>query len=178
MKKLNFLKSIKLKKSLKKQGVILAYLFGSVARGEAHLESDVDIAVLFDEKIKKDDYLRKEGRYEFFISDVVLRELMEAEKPKRGKLLDQVKGIVQLGSTIETEKLAKKYVNRKIISGNYLDDARHVAIATINNLDAVISWNYGHLVNINKIKGVNLVNETMGYKHIEIITPEEVIDYE
>ncbi len=61
MKRLNFLNLIKVKKALKKEGVVLCYLFGSVARGEEHKESDVDIAVLFEKDIKKENFLRKEG---------------------------------------------------------------------------------------------------------------------
>lgn len=61
MKGLNFLSLIKIKKALKEKGVVLCYLFGSVARGEEHKESDVDIAVLFEKDIKKEDFLRKEG---------------------------------------------------------------------------------------------------------------------
>ncbi len=58
----------KIKKFLKKQGVVLAFLFGSVARGEAHQESDVDIAILFDKKEKSSQYLKKEGEMIVFFS--------------------------------------------------------------------------------------------------------------
>ena len=122
--------------------------------------------------------IAKQKRYELFISGVVLRELSEADEPKRTKLLSVIKGIKELSVTVETENLAREYVKNKVITENFIDDARHVAIATANNLDAVVSWNYGHLVNINKIKGVNIVNEIMGYKHIEIISPEEVVEIE
>ena len=110
----------------------------------------------------------RQNKYELFISDVVLRELKASNEPKRSKLLSQVTGIIELVTTPEIETLAREYVVNKIISERFIDDARHVAIAVCNNLDAVVSWNYGHLVNINKIKGVNIVNEIMGYKHIEI----------
>ena len=51
-----------IKKALRKEGVVLCYLFGSEARGESHKESDIDIAALFDLNVKKSDYLEKEGR--------------------------------------------------------------------------------------------------------------------
>ena len=51
-----------LKKFFQANQVMLAYLFGSQVRGDAHQESDVDIAVLFDKNVKKEDYLLKEGK--------------------------------------------------------------------------------------------------------------------
>lgn len=51
----------KLNKVLKTNQVILAYLFGSEVKGISHRESDVDIGVLFDKKVKPGDYLKLEG---------------------------------------------------------------------------------------------------------------------
>lgn len=59
---INMLNLTEIKKILRKEGVVLCYLFGSEARGESHKESDVDIAVLFDLNVKKSDYLGKEGQ--------------------------------------------------------------------------------------------------------------------
>jgi predicted nucleic acid-binding protein len=115
-----------------------------------------------------------QGEYEAYISDVVIEELKQAKEPKRSKLLSRIKDIIRLPFTPEARDLAEKYIKNKIISKNYLGDARHVAIATVYNIDAVVSWNYEHLVNINKIRMINIVNEITGYKHIEIISPEEV----
>ena len=117
-----------------------------------------------------------EAKYELFVSDVVLRELRAADEPKRTKLLSKVEGIKEVLNSSESEELANEYVHSKVISRNFIDDARHVAIAVCNNLDAIVSWNYKHLVNINKTKQINIINEMMGYKHIEIISPEEVGD--
>lgn len=116
----------------------------------------------------------REGKYEAYISDVVVEELKQAEEPKRSKLLAQVENMERLPLTPEARDLAEEYVRHRVISKNYLGDARHVAIATVYNIDALVSWNYGHLVNINKIRRINIVNEIMGYRHIEIISPEEV----
>ncbi len=65
-----------LKEFLQKQGVILAYLFGSMARGDAHKESDVDIAVLLDKKVKSQEYLKREGELiSFFTSFFPKKEI-------------------------------------------------------------------------------------------------------
>lgn len=115
-----------------------------------------------------------QGKYKAYISDIVIEELKQAKEPKQSKLLSQVANTIKLPLTSEVIYLAEEYIKNKIISNNYLADARHVAIASVNNIDAVVSWNYEHLVNINKIRKINIVNEIMGYKHIEIISPEEV----
>lgn len=87
----------------------------------------------------------------------------------------EIKNIPRLQSVEDTEGLARAYLENRIFSANYIDDARHVSIASINNMDAVVSWNFGHLVNLERVKKVNIVNDIMGYKHIEIISPQEVI---
>jgi len=64
----------KLTKVLQENNVILAYLFGSEARGTSHKESDVDIGVLFDKKVKQEDYLRLEGKLIDFFSGIYLQK--------------------------------------------------------------------------------------------------------
>lgn len=80
--------------------------------------------------------------------------------------------------TKDADALAEAYIEAGVLSRSSVEDAQHVAIATLNNLDAVVSWNFKHLVNLRRIKLVNAVNEQMGYKHIEIISPLEAINYE
>jgi predicted nucleotidyltransferase len=63
--------SSKFKNSLRENHVKLAYLFGSTIRGEAHQESDVDIAVLFDQNLKREEYLLREGKLIEIFSSVI-----------------------------------------------------------------------------------------------------------
>lgn len=117
----------------------------------------------------------RNGEYEGYISDVVFRELSEAPEPLLSKMVAEVKDFPRLQSIDVGEELAQIYIKNEIFTLKYIDDARHVAIATLNNMDAVVSWNFGHLVNIQKILKVNAVNESKGYKHMEIVSPQEVI---
>ena len=74
----------------------------------------------------------------------------------------------------KTLKNVSYWVENDIIPENCFNDALHIAIVTINNIDILVSWNFAHLVNINtrhKVKGVNLLND---YSEIEIVSPLEI----
>jgi len=67
-----------------------------------------------------------------------------------------------------------KYPAAKVIGAGSLLDAQHIATATINRVDVLVSWNFKHIVNINRIHGYNSVNLRLGYPLLEIRTPREV----
>ena len=85
-------------------------------------------------------------------------------------------GIQVLNENNESLSLANLYISEKILSKNYLDDARHIAIATVSDLDLILSWNFKHIVNYNRIKQFNSINIREGYKEIDIFSPREVIN--
>jgi len=71
--------------------------------------------------------------------------------------------------------LTQKYMDDKIVSESYRSDALHIAIATVSGVDVLVSWNFKHIVNLNRIKLFNSVNLKEGYNLLEIRTPLEVI---
>lgn len=73
-------------------------------------------------------------------------------------------------------QLAENYLKQKIISEKCREDALHIATATILKIDVLVSWNFKHIVNINRIKRFNGVNLLNGYNTIEIRSPMEVIN--
>ena len=95
----------------------------------------------------------------------------------RKKFEEIPKGNIEyVGLTEEAEDLALKYIGNGVISSNDLLDAEHIAIASVEKIDIVASWNFKHIVNINKIRGFNSVNLKEGYQVIEIRSPMEIID--
>jgi len=114
--------------------------------------------------------------YLMVISEVVLWELGAARELKKVLLMEQVAGLPVLPMNHAANHLAVEYIRQGILPLGSIDDARHVALATLNNMDALVSWNFGHLVNIRRSKAINDVNEVWRLPHIEIITPEEVLE--
>ena len=130
----------------------------------------------FEEWSKKliDDF--KKGRDTIVISDLTLREIEEAPikvKNVIGKIPAKYIEYVTLND--EAKMLANHYLEENVVTKKNLIDARHIAIATVNKVDVVVSWNFQHIVNLNKIKLYNGVNLKYGYSLIEIRSPREII---
>jgi hypothetical protein len=79
--------------------------------------------------------------------------------------------------TEETMILADRYITEKVAGRTSLEDYRHIALATVNKVDVLASWNFKHIVNLVRIKGYNSVNLRQGYPTIEIRTPQELVNY-
>ena len=79
--------------------------------------------------------------------------------------------------TEETILLADMYIKEKVVGKTSVTDCRHIALATIYKVDVLVSWNFKHIVNLDKIKGYNSVNLRLGYAMIEIRSPKDLINY-
>ena len=101
------------------------------------------------------------------------------DKFKRGEMIVVISELTTLelkDAPQEAVNLAGKYITEGVIGGGKLVDAEHIAIATINRV--LVSWNFRHIVNLQKIRGYNSVNLKYGYSLLEIRSPLEVITYE
>ena len=74
--------------------------------------------------------------------------------------------------------LASKYISEKVVGKTSLDDCVHIATATINKVDILVSWNFKHIVNVYRIRGYNSINIRSNYQSLEIRSPKEIIEYE
>jgi hypothetical protein len=80
-----------------------------------------------------------------------------------------------LSESPATQALAEAYLAARLVPPRFRDDARHVAIASVAALDALVSWNFKHLVNLRRKRLVHSVNVRLGYPLIDLISPEEVL---
>lgn len=74
----------------------------------------------------------------------------------------------------EATRLAELYVAAGVVPKWCWTDARHIAVATLSEVDVLVSWNFKHIVNLRRIRGYNAVNAGLGYQQLEIRTPREV----
>jgi hypothetical protein len=119
------------------------------------------------------------GDYIAVIAELTRAELSSAPEKVRN-LFNKipVNNIENVDLSKDALELARLYINDKVISISKLADAEHIAIATINKVDVLVSWNFKHIVNLERIRGYNSVNLKEGYSILEIRTPKEVVKYE
>ncbi len=80
--------------------------------------------------------------------------------------------------TQDASELAEVYLSEGVVTKKSRVDAQHIATATVNRVDVLVSWNFKHIVNLERIHGYNSVNLRHGYPLLEIRTPIEVLRYE
>lgn len=74
--------------------------------------------------------------------------------------------------------LATEYITEQVVGQTSFADCLHIALATINRADFLVSWNFKHIVNIQRIRGYNSINIKNGYRQLEIRSPREFEKYE
>lgn len=80
--------------------------------------------------------------------------------------------------TEEAYELAQKYLDGNVVGQTSADDCRHIATATINRVDYLVSWNFKHIVNVFRIRGYNSINLRCGYPQLDIRSPKEIVNNE
>ena len=114
----------------------------------------------------------------FVVSDLLDLELLKAPEQVRQLLLDYPADKFQrVELTEEAIMLADTYISEKVVGKTSLEDCRHIALATIHKVDVLASWNFKHIVNLERIKGYNSVNMRLGYSIIEIRSPKDLVNY-
>ena len=116
------------------------------------------------------------GEYKMLYSQLTELELKKAPEHVQN-LIKQIPAehIEFLSITDQANSLADYYINENVVGRTSIEDCRHIAIATLNNADILASWNFKHIVNVQRIRGYNSVNYKFGHKIIDIRTPREII---
>jgi len=138
---------------------------------------------LFDTEFEEETTLLFElvslGQIKCVYSNLTESELTNAPERVRDffeNLKDELKEKVLV--TPEALKLAQTYVDEKVVGETSLDDCVHIATATLNKVDMLVSWNFKHIVNVYRIRGYNSINLRLGHGTLEIHSPKEIVNNE
>lgn len=145
------------------------YADTSVFGGCLDEEFAEDSKALFDEI--------RAGRFTLVVSSVTLRELLDAPEDVRQILASMsAESVENFADCPEIVELRDAYIEAGVVGPGSLEDAEHVAAATVADVDMIVSWNFKHIVHFEKINGYHGVNLIRGYKPVSIYSPREVVE--
>ena len=147
------------------------YIDTSVFGGYFDKEFDKETKPFFERILEK--------RIKILVSEILELELYRAPEYVQD-FFDSlpVDLIERVELTDEVRDLAEKYILENVVGKTSRADCQHIALATINKADVLVSWNFKHIVNLERIRGYNSINFREGYQMTEIRTPKEIFNYE
>jgi len=142
------------------------YLDTSVFGGYFEREFEEFTKPLFDRIIN--------GEFMLMVSDTTKEELAGAPSNVKNLLSSLEKyNVENINTTDEAYDLAEAYIKENVVGQTSFTDCIHIALATIYNADYLVSWNFKHIVNVQRIRGYNAINIKNGYSLLEIRSPRE-----
>lgn len=145
-----------------------------------YLDTSV-ISALFDNRNPErmaltESFFEEIDLYRIFISDITLAEIRKTpDESLKKQMNDIIIDFSILEFSNEAESLANKIVHEEAVNRTYLEDAYHIAIAVINEMDFLLSWNFRHIVRKKTRDIVRMICTINNLKYIEILTPAELL---
>ena len=135
-----------------------------------------DIIALAHQEITRQWWTMAISRFNVFISEVVIKEAKLGDQEAAKRRLEELKDFPHLELTDKVEEIAQVYMENLEIPEKSFRDAAHLAVASVYNIDYLVTWNCTHLANGEIIKKLIRLNESFGIHTPIICTPEELME--
>ena len=135
-----------------------------------------DLIIAANQQITQEWWQLRRDAFELFVSELVIQEASAGDKTAAGQRLQALEGIPELKLSEEIVVLAEKLVKDGSLPPNAVEDALHIAIATLNGIDYLLTWNFKHLANATMRYKIEGVCRLLGYEPPVICTPQELME--
>jgi predicted nucleic acid-binding protein len=109
--------------------------------------------------------------FEVYVSEETLIELNQGNYPNKAKVLESVSGLTILRLTPRIDEIVNVYIDHYLMPRKLQGDARHLAYASLHQINFLLTWNCNHLANANKKPHILTINTRLGLPLPEIVTP-------
>ncbi len=118
------------------------------------------------------------ARHDFAIvsSQLVVREAGAGDPEAAQERLALLSELTLLEITEEALTLAQHILQTGAVPVGFPEDALHVAVAAVNGIEYLLTWNYRHLANAGMRGKIEAACRELGYEAVIICTPEELME--
>ena len=133
-----------------------------------------DVIVLAQQQITRDWWRDAANSFDLFVSDLVVSEIGQGDSLAAKARLEAVLSVPILGLDAESELLAERLLKIAALPQKAQDDALHIAVAAVNGMDFLLTWNCTHIANARTREIINFCCRSAGYEPPVICTPTEL----
>ena len=156
-----------MKKQVYIETTVVSYLTAKPSR---------DIMIVGHQEATRELWAKLSSKYKTYVSALVFEEAGRGDPDQAQKRLAAIATFPMLDIEDEARRLAEKILTNKGIPREYPEDALHIAIAAVNGMEVIVTWNFSHLNNPFTRKKVRKIVEAEGYISPEICSPEELLE--
>ena len=134
-----------------------------------------DLVVAAHQDLTFEWWTKRRQQFDLYISELVLREASKGDPAAAARRLDELAGIPLLPFNDFVEDLARSFVDSGIVPEKAADDAMHVAVATSQGMDFLLTWNCRHIANAEVIERLEAACLQLGFLLPALCTPEQLM---
>ena len=138
--------------------------------------SSTDATLSVRQRVTRQFWEDYSDNFEFIVSDVVITEIRQGDEIAAQRRIDALAGLTVLDLSPEAVTLAQELINAGAVPKESQTDAQHIAVAVVNGIEHLTSWNYKHIVNETKRQHIDQVCQAVGYHPTMLCTPAELIE--
>ncbi len=114
-------------------------------------------------------------RFELCTSALTIEEAGRGHQEAAARRLETLDGISMLPITEAVIALADALIREQALPASAQNDAIHIAVSAVHDVDYLLTWNFRHLANAETRPLIREVCERHGYNSPEICTPSELM---
>ena len=145
---------------------VISYLVGRLSR---------DLIIAAHQELTREWWESRSKKYAPFVSYLAIQELSQGDRQIARDRLQRIEKIPVLGINEKVPVLAQRLIDKKIVPRKSVEDALHIAIATVHGMDFLVTWNCKHIANAEMRHKISMVCFDQGYEPPVICTPEELM---
>lgn len=134
-----------------------------------------DIVATAHQQITREWWERRRGNFELYVSVEVLNEIRRGDAGAAEMRLGYVRSLPVLEADDQARSLAAEILRTAALPQKAAADAAHIAIATVNGMEFLLTWNCTHIANGIVQRAVSRLSREMGFEPPTIVTPEELM---
>ena len=119
----------------------------------------------------------RQGKFALVLSDITAAEVQPAPRAVQALYAELLLIAEVLPVTEEALRVLDEYEHHGVLGPRFRNDMLHIALATAAEVDVLVSWNFRHIVRLDKMQQFNGINLELGYRPLAIYSPREVTTY-